>query len=121
VFGPRNIVNFSKDMNQKMKKKALLSAFVLQLHQENLVGLDAYTSSQMKTKDAIAMLQALPKASSKTLVVLDTENDIIKKSLRNIEKVIFTSAIRLNAYELVDAKRVIFIGNALNQVVTRMA
>jgi ribosomal protein L4 len=103
-----------------MKKRALLSAFVLQLHQDNLVGLEAYTSTQMKTKEALAMLHSLPKATAKTLVVMDGEHDTIKKSLRNIEKVIFTSAIRLNAYELVDAKRVIFIGNALDQVVARM-
>lgn len=114
VFWPRNTDNYSKEMPKKMRNKALLSAFLLQLEEWNILWLESYDAKEIKTKVAYDMLQKLPCTNQKTLIVLDSEDDLTKKSLRNIESVTFTTVQRLNAYELLHAKYVVCVWSSLD-------
>jgi ribosomal protein L4 len=116
VFGPRNTDNYAKEMPKKMRNRALLSAFLLQLSEGLIYGLDAYKATDIKTKTAVDLLKKLPCSDEKTLVILDSEHEVLKKSLKNIPQVTFTTTSRLNAYEVMNAKHVLCVGNALDML-----
>jgi large subunit ribosomal protein L4 len=116
VFGPRNTDVYAKEMPKKMRNRALLSALVLQLSEGVVYGLDAFTSDTIKTKVAVQTLQKLPCALEKTLVIMDSEQEILKKSLRNIDHVQFTSTSRLNAYDVMNAKHILCIWSSLDMI-----
>lgn len=121
VFGPRNTDVYAKEMPKKMRNRALLSAFLLQLSEGIVYGLDAYKATEAKTKTAVQLLKKLPCGNQKTLVILDTEDNLVKKSLRNIPNVIFTTTTRLNAYDVMNAKHVLCIGSSLDTIANQFA
>lgn len=116
AFGPRNTDVYTKEMPKKMRQKALLSSFLIQLMQWCITGLEAYTADTISTKTAAILLQKLPCADQKTLVILDSERDIAKKSLRNISTITYTTVQRLNAYDMMNAKHVLCVGNSLDML-----
>ena len=120
VFGPRKNASFSKTMPKKMKKRAFISALALKLKAGGVVGLDAYTSDEIKTKVAQAMLTQVGVAQGSVVVVLPEANETIEKSLRNIPKVTFKRADLLNAYDIMTNKNVLFVGDALDRVQQRL-
>jgi large subunit ribosomal protein L4 len=121
AFWPRNTRNFSKDMNSKMKQKALLTSFILQADQNAIYWLQSFNLSSYSSKNANLVLKSLPCWSQKTLVILDTENSFEKKSIRNIPSVIFTHVSRLNAYDVMNAKHVLFVWESLQNFIDKFS
>jgi large subunit ribosomal protein L4 len=64
---------------------------VLQLKDANVQGVVDMSFSTPKTKEASASLKALSLHATKTLIVLDTHNDVVYKSYRNIAGVSVTT------------------------------
>ncbi len=120
AMGPRSERNWSKSMPAKMRKGALASSLSLKAQGGALTSLDAYTSRQMKTKEALAMLTALQLDTTKTLVVLPVYDELLEKSLRNIRHVRWTTAGQLNAYEVMCTKHILFVADAFTHVEGRL-
>ncbi|MDR0650668.1 MAG: 50S ribosomal protein L4 [Candidatus Peribacteria bacterium] len=112
AFGPTSARNFSKEMTKKAKKLALNGIITLKAQEHALAGL-TLTELQPKTKDAVAILNALDVTGKKTLLVMKAKNDGIEKSFRNIEKVKYLLLDYLNPYDLLNAEKVVFLEDAL--------
>jgi large subunit ribosomal protein L4 len=99
-------------MTKKAKKLALNGIITLKAQENALAGL-ALTELQPKTKDALAILNALDLSGKKTLLVMKAKKDGIEKSFRNIEKVKYLLLDYLNPKDLLNADKVLFLEDAL--------
>ena len=112
AFGPTTARTFEKAMNKKARKVALNSIITLKAKGNEICGL-ALTELAPKTKDAVAILNALSLSGKRTLLVMKAKNEGIEKSFRNIEKVKYLLLDYLNPKDLLNAEKVVFLEDAL--------
>jgi len=103
-------------MNRKTRQAALKSALSLKMGDGSLVVLDAFEFSAPKTKQAMEFLKKFKAEQSKVLLVSGKLSDNVKKSVRNIEKIGYTTADALNPYELLWAEKVFVTLDAVKKI-----
>ena len=103
-------------MNKKTKKRALYGILTQKAKDSSLFAIDDFSLKAPKTKDALAVLQAISLVDTTVLVVLDTKNDIIEKSLKNLPNVKYIHVAYLNPVDLLQYDKVLFLENALSQI-----
>jgi large subunit ribosomal protein L4 len=115
VWGPQPR-DYRIRMNRKTRQAALKSALTLKVNEGALVILDSFEFSVPKTKSAVEFLKKFKVAESKVLLVSGKLSENVKKSVRNIEKVSYTSAEALNPYELLWAEKVFVTLDAVKKI-----
>ncbi|MDD5103555.1 MAG: 50S ribosomal protein L4 [Candidatus Peribacteraceae bacterium] len=115
AFGPRNVANFSRNMPHGMRRAALLSSLSYQAKRGVILGLEHYPET-VKTKQAFALLQKLPVAIGRPiLVVLPERHNSLALSVRNIPRVKTLLVNYLNPEDVLHAAHVIFFTEALKK------
>jgi len=109
TFGPRSEKNFSKKINKKMKRQALLMVLSGKLNDEEIIFLDDLKLTQPKTSEAAKIIEKLSKGLKKdltrgTLMVLSKKDENILRATRNIKKVSLIGAASLNVIDLLEKK-----------------
>ena len=113
AFGPRNDKNYIKDMPKKMRHAALRSALSLQASKNAVVGVESYPD-EVKTKSVAAMLKKMPvDFGRKILLVTPGAHNALYLSARNIEGVKTVAAAYLNTEDVLAARHVIFLADAI--------
>ena len=85
VFGPHPR-DFRKAFPVKMRRGAMRSVLSEKVREGNVVGLEALHFSEIKTKQAVALLKALNLAQTKhVLIVIPEHSETLRKSMRNLE------------------------------------
>lgn len=84
VFGPRNVANFTLSMNKKERRKALFSLLSSKLSSNALVVVDEIKLQEVKTKEMVKVLNALP-ITKKALIALPNKDEAIYNATSNIE------------------------------------
>ncbi len=116
VHGPRPR-DHDMRVNKKMKRGALRSALTDALQSGKLVLIADLAFEVPKTKEAVAVLDALQLRGRILLVLPEpSEAGAVEKSFRNIEGVRIAYARSLGVYEVVAADRVVFTRTALDAV-----
>ena len=96
-----------------MIRLALYSALSDRAAMDRIALVDSFDAWPLpKTKDAIAMLNAL-KLEGKILVVLSREDAVAFHSFRNMENVKTIDAGEVNAYDVLDSDWVVFTETTL--------
>ena len=98
VHGPQPR-DWSYEMPKKMRRGALRSALSERLREGNLIIIDEFTLSAVKTKDFIATMAELGGAA-KNLVVDSLDNANLVLSARNVQKTKVTNSFGLNIYDI---------------------
>ena len=80
-----------------------------------MVVIDTIAATEYKTKNMIAMLQAVG-AAKKTLVVLPEVNSCVIKSLANIEGVKSTQWNTINVYDILNCDTLIVAQDAVAKI-----
>ncbi len=111
VHGPQP-KDWSLKMPKKMRRKALFSALSQQLKEEGVLVLNKIDLEGIKTKDLEGILKGLP-VKDKVLITLDNIDEKVILSARNLPKVKTIQVKDLNAYEVLEAKTVLFSRAAL--------
>ncbi len=107
-------------LNKQERRRALIGALSARNAEERLLLVDSFGIKGPKTKDALSVLTAIGvKPRERTLVVLATNEEATAKSLRNIERVTVIPAAGLNVYDILNAKYVVIVGDALGEVEKR--
>ena len=119
VFGPHPR-DYSFKVNKKEIKLAIRSALSAKLADEQLIVVDKLEFDAPRTKDAVAVLDALGVKGRCTIVVND-ENVNAFLSFRNIPTVDIVPSGDENVYELLDNKFLIFEEEALRKLEEAMA
>ena len=102
-------------MPRKMRRAALRSALSALLRDEQLVVVDAFTLAEGKTRAAEAALQALTGGAS-TLVLLPGRDEVVERSVRNLDRAAVLHAGYLNIRDLFSYDKVVMPLNALEVI-----
>ncbi|RJR32049.1 50S ribosomal protein L4 [Candidatus Parcubacteria bacterium] len=132
TFGPRSDRNYSKKVNKKIRRQALLMSLSDKAANNNIVVLENLQLPEIKTKPLFQMLQNLgyrcgkktenkDKAKTKEnkikdvkiLIMTDKKDDKVQKSARNIAGVNVTAANNLNLIKILEHKMLIVTSQAL--------
>ena len=108
AFGPQPRT-YGMKLNRKVRRLALRSALSEKLAENSLTVIDDLKFDEIKTKKAVAMLNAFG-FERKTLFVAETseEFDNAYVSMRNIPNAMLVTVSQLNVYDIVNADRIVF-------------
>jgi large subunit ribosomal protein L4 len=119
TFGPRNERNYIKKVNKKVKAKALATILSQKVRDNELVLIDSLSLDEIKTKEAISIVNALAKNDSlkelKTkknnaaILSLSERNENTEKSFRNIDNLRLDLTQNLNVTDLLKYKYVVLV------------
>jgi large subunit ribosomal protein L4 len=98
VFGPTPR-SYAQKMPRKMRRQALRSALTVKASDSQVKVLDSFELSEPRTKDVLEILQNLGIESS-ALILLPQSDDVILRSVRNLQKVSTLVAQYLNVRDL---------------------
>lgn len=119
VFGPTPR-SYSYKLPRKVRRLALTSVLSQKVQEDKLTVVEALTFDQPKTKLFKEVLANL-KADTKTLVVLEGDNETAYLSARNIPNVKVIDDYNVNVLDVVDADRVVITKAALSTVEEALA
>lgn len=115
VFGPHPR-NYSFKLNKKVKRLARKSALSYKAKENNILVLEDFTFDAPKTKNFRDILKNLNLDNNKTLVVINTADSNVYLSARNLQKVKVLRAEGINTYEILNAKKVVFVESSLKTI-----
>lgn len=114
AFGPKPR-SYDKKMNRKERRLALKSALAYKALNSELVVVDSFEVTSVKTKDMIKLLENL-NATGKILIVVEelTDNQIL--ATRNLPNVMLLQADEINTYDVVNSDKMIITENAVKAI-----
>ena len=115
AFWPTSARNFEKFMTKKARKKAMNGIITMKAQESALCGL-VLEKMEPKTKEAVSIVERLGLSNQKVLLVLDSKNEWIEKSFRNIAKVKYILVDYLNPRDVLHADKVVFLEKALAKI-----
>ncbi|MGI8419678.1 MAG: 50S ribosomal protein L4 [Candidatus Levyibacteriota bacterium] len=117
VFGPKPR-DFSLSLPQKMKRKALFSALSGKLHDKEITFIDGLAGIKPKTKVFVALLKNLGVEEKKRKLLIVTSADVpsVLRAGNNVTGVNFIPSRQLNTYEVLNAKQLIVMKDAVDEM-----
>ncbi|MBI2577391.1 MAG: 50S ribosomal protein L4 [Candidatus Wildermuthbacteria bacterium] len=107
TFGPRNERVFAKDINKKMRRKALAAALSQKAKENLVIVTEDFNLGAAKTKELKKIMEKLPCESKSSLVALPAMDKAVIAAGRNLENVQTIQARDLNALEVLSFKYLI--------------
>lgn len=95
-------------MTKKARNSALYGILTLKAQKNELLGIQKFDIASPKTKTAAALLQKLGLQTQKVLFVMDSNDENLKKSFRNLAGVKYLQVDYLNPHDLMTADKVLF-------------
>lgn len=121
VFGPRSNRNFIREINRKMRQKATLIALSEKIRSGKFLMVDAFIFPSQKTQEFDTFLKALQVSHRGLLVALDIREKETERMSRNVEKVVNTLAVDLNAKQLLDKEYLLISKQGIEALQARFA
>jgi large subunit ribosomal protein L4 len=119
VFGPQPR-SYDYKLPKKVELGALRAALALKLRDGHLLVVDTLAVSEIKTKEAVAMLRKLG-VEGKAVIIDVSPDDKLVKSVRNIAGVTIVASARVTARDVMNADRVVATKNALERLQDALA
>jgi large subunit ribosomal protein L4 len=114
VLGPKPR-SYSYTLPKKLKKLALKSALTSKVNEKEILVLDVLNFESIKTKQMANVLNSL-KVESSVLIVLDSKNDAVEKSARNIPGVKTAFVNTINVFDILKYEKFIITRDAVEKV-----
>ena len=102
-------------INKKVRRLAMKSALSSKVAAEEMIVLDSIKLDVIKTKEMANMFAAL-EANKKVLVVLPENNEVIYKSIRNIEGAKVATVNTLNVYDILNCDKLVVLKDAVTKI-----
>ena len=103
------------DVNKKVRRLAMKSAFSSKVAAGEMTVVDSIKLDAIKTADMVRMLSAVG-AKKKVLVVLPEKDEVIYKSVRNIEGAKVSLVNTLNVYDILNCDSFIVAKDAVAKI-----
>jgi large subunit ribosomal protein L4 len=116
AHGPTGEQNHRKRVNKKVKRVALASALSDRAASGAVRVVRDFGITAPRTRDAIALLDALELGGLHVLVVLAERDDAIARSFRNLRHVHLLTVDRLNVHDVLTSDVVVFAEAALDHI-----
>lgn len=117
ALGPQTR-HIERAMPKKMRRMALFSALAQKLQDNNVIVVSGIDTLEPKTRNMAAMftqvLETDNRNPSSVLFVAPGKNDTIVRSVRNLQHVNCDMAANLNTYDVLKAKKIVFMKDAIS-------
>ena len=116
TFGPKPR-DYSFKLNRKVRQQAVAMAMSARYQEGNLVVLDDFTMEAIKTKEFVSIMEVLE--LNNALIVVDSENEELSKSSRNVPgyKVMKTDGV--NVYDILLHEKLVLLQPAIERLEER--
>ena len=115
VFGPKPR-DYSFKLNKKVKALARRSALTCKVNDNEIVIVEDFNFSEIKTKQMVNVLDNFKVNGMKNLFVFAEPNRNVVLSARNIQRTQVVLARNLNTYDILNAKRIFITESALQPI-----
>ena len=116
VFGPKPR-KYNLEMNRKERRLALRTAFMSRISDAKIIKDFGSKLEIPKTSEIVAVLKRVGiDSNGKILIILHRPSEIIKRSIRNLEKIKLISADQLNVFDLLNANSLVIGEDALSTI-----
>ena len=116
TFGPKPR-KYNLDMNRKERRLALRSALMSRISAAKIIKDFGSKLEVPKTSEILALLKRVGiDSDQKILIILRQPSEIIKRSIRNLEKIKLISADQLNVFDLLNANSLVIGEDALSTI-----
>jgi len=113
IFGPKPR-KYNLEMNRKERRLALRTALMSRISDAKIIKDFGSKLEVPKTSEIVALLKRVGIDSDvKILIILNKPSEIIKRSIKNLEKVKLISADQLNVFDLLNANSLVIGEDAL--------
>ena len=121
TFGPTKDRNFSKDLNKKMKQKALLMALSARVAEKNLIIIDKWENLETKTKAFNKILttfeqEVIKDGSKRDWLIINPNEDNLVRSARNLPYIKLIKLDNINLVDLLQYRHIL----VTNEIVDRL-
>lgn len=106
---------YHKDVNKKVRRLAMKSAFSAKVADGELIVLDSLKLEAIKTKEIVKVLSAL-ETGKKVLLVLPEKDEVIYRSARNIAGVKVALVNTLNVYDMLNCDSIVVLKDAVAKI-----
>lgn len=113
VFGP-SPRTYTVNLNKKAKRLARKSALSLKAGEEAVRVVEDFSFDSHKTRDAVALINALQLEGRKVLVLLGEKDKNFYLAARNIPGVSVDQAAKANTYDIMHADFLLFTNSGLD-------
>jgi len=114
VFGPHPR-SYRMSLPKKVRRLALKSALTCKINSGSLIVLESLAMEAPKTREMAGVFKNL-KTGRKVLLVLDTPQENVIKSVRNIPGVKTLNAWQLNVYDILNSENLVLTKDAVARV-----
>jgi len=116
IFGPKPR-KYNLEMNRKERRLALRTALMSRISDAKIVKDFGLKLEVPKTSEIVDLLKRIGiNSDGKILIILNKPSEIIKRSIRNLEKVKLISADQLNVFDLLNANFLVIGEDALSTI-----
>jgi len=108
---------YNLDMNRKERRLALRTALMSRISDAKIIKDFGSKLEVPKTSEIVAVLKRVGiDSDGKILIILNRPSEIIKRSIRNLEKIKLISADQLNVFDLLNANSLVIGEDALSTI-----
>ena len=116
VFGPKPR-QYNLAMNRKERRLALRTALMSRISDVKIIKDFGSKLEVPKTSEIVSLLKRVGiDPEEKILIILNHPSEIIKRSIRNLEKIKLISADQLNVFDLLNANSLVIGEDALSTI-----
>ena len=116
IFGPKPR-KYNLEMNRKERRLALRTALMSRISDAKIIKDFGSKLEVPKTSEILSLLKRVGiDADGKILIILNKPSEIIKRSIRNLEKIKLISADQLNVFDLLNANSLVIGEDALSTI-----
>lgn len=115
VFGPHPR-DYSYRLPRSARRAALCGALSLRASEQHLVVVDQFPVETPKTKKVIEFLTKFEMPSA---LIVDVNNENLKKSTRNLPLAKYSAAVGVNVYDILDHDYIVLTKAAIDEVVNK--
>ena len=114
IFGPKPR-DYSYSLPKKVKRLAMKSLLTLGVQEERLVVVDDFTT-EGKTKEIVAIIKAFGTEKERTLIIMGSDDAMIRRAARNIPNVHVQAYDKLSAKELLYGRKILVLKGAASNL-----
>jgi len=116
TFGPKPR-KYNLEMNRKERRLALRTALMSRISDTKIIKDFGSKMEVPKTSEILSLLKRVGiNSDGKILIILTHPSEIIKRSIRNLEKIKLISADQLNVFDLLNANSLVIGEDALTTI-----
>ena len=116
IFGPKPR-KYNLEMNRKERRLALRTALMSRISDAKIIKDFGSKLEVPKTSEIVSLLKRVGiDSDGKILIILNKPSEIIKRSIKNLEKVKLISADQLNVFDLLNANSLVIGEDALSTI-----